>query len=107
MVHLTTKATEKVKEIRQSEGTENHGLRVAVVAGGCSGFSYDLYFDEQPRPDDKVFEQDGVKVFVDALSLRYLEGTEIDYVESIAGAGFKFNNPQSKGSCGCGKSFNA
>jgi iron-sulfur cluster insertion protein len=107
MVQLTTKAVEKVKEIRKAEGTENYGLRVAVVAGGCSGFSYDLYFDEQPRPEDKVFEADGVKVFVDALSFRYLEGCEIDYVESIAGAGFKFNNPQSKGSCGCGKSFNA
>jgi iron-sulfur cluster insertion protein len=107
MIRLTTMATEKVKEIRKAEGTENYGLRVRVVAGGCSGFSYDLYFDEQPTPDDKVFETDGVKIFIDNLSYRYLEGTEIDYVESIAGAGFKFSNPQSKGSCGCGKSFNA
>ena len=107
MIRLTTKAAEKVREIRQSEGTENHGLRVAVVAGGCSGFSYDLYFDEQPRPDDKVFDQDGVKVFIDALSLRYLEGTEIDYVEGLHGSGFKFTNPNVKATCGCGSSFSA
>src|SRR5262245_26789582 len=107
MVRLTPRATEMVKEIRKSDGAESHGLRVRVVAGGCSGFSYDLYFDEQPSAEDKVFEQDGVKIFVDNLSYRYLEGVEIDYVEGLTGAGFKFNNPQSKGSCGCGKSFNA
>ncbi len=107
MVRLTEKATEKVKEIRKAEGQDEHGLRVRVVAGGCSGFSYDLYFDEAPEAEDNVFHTGGVPVYVDALSYQYLEGTEIDYVESIAGAGFKFNNPQSKGSCGCGKSFNA
>lgn len=107
MIRLTPRATEKVREISKAEGTEDYGLRVRVVAGGCSGFSYDLYFDEKPGSDDKVFNNEGVKIFVDALSYRYLEGVEIDYVESIAGAGFKFNNPNSKGTCGCGKSFNA
>jgi iron-sulfur cluster insertion protein len=107
MVRLTQKANEKLKEIRKAEGNENYGVRVRVVAGGCSGFQYDMTLDEQPQGDDKIFDNDGVKVFVDNLSYRYLEGVEIDYIESLTGAGFKFNNPQSKGSCGCGKSFNA
>ena len=105
MIQLTEKAAEKVREIRQAENIENGlGLRLRVVGGGCSGFSYDLYFDEM-QASDKTFEVHGVKVVVDPMSLQYLIGTEIDYVEGLHGAGFKFGNPNVKSTCGCGSSF--
>ncbi len=105
-VALTAKAVEMVKITRQQEGLdEAHGLRVAVRGGGCSGFEYALDFDNEARPNDVVYEQDGLKVYVDGLSARYLRGTQIDYVMGMAGAGFKFSNPNAKGTCGCGSSF--
>jgi iron-sulfur cluster insertion protein len=79
-------------------------LRLRVVGGGCAGFSYDLYFDE-PAEVDRQFETAGVRCIVDEMSLMYLVGTEIDYVEGLQGAGFKFNNPNVKSTCGCGSSF--
>jgi iron-sulfur cluster assembly accessory protein len=105
MVHITPVAAAKVNEIREAEGIEsNMALRLRVVGGGCAGFSYDLYFDEVAEVD-RAFEITGVKVVVDEMSLMYLVGTEIDYVEGLQGAGFKFNNPNVKSTCGCGSSF--
>jgi len=105
MIALTEKAAEKVKEIATAENLLGQGLRLQVKGGGCSGFQYDLYFDEKPTDMDQVLESHGIQLFVDPLSLQYLENTEIDYVEGLQGAGFKFNNPNVKGSCGCGSSF--
>ena len=105
MVRITPVAASKVNEIRDAEAIEaNMALRLRVVGGGCAGFNYDLYFDE-PAEVDRQFEVQGVKVVVDEMSLMYLVGTEIDYVEGLQGAGFKFNNPNVKTTCGCGSSF--
>jgi iron-sulfur cluster assembly protein len=105
-VTLTAKAVQMVKLTRQEEGLpEQHGLRVAVVGGGCSGFQYALDFTDEARANDHVYDVGGLTVYVDAISARYLEGTQIDYVMGTAGAGFKFNNPKAVGSCGCGSSF--
>ena len=105
MVHITPVAAAKVNEIRDAEGIEpNMALRLRVVGGGCAGFSYDLYFDEVAEVD-RAFAIQGVQVVVDEMSLMYLVGTEIDYVEGLQGAGFKFNNPNVKSTCGCGSSF--
>jgi iron-sulfur cluster assembly accessory protein len=105
MVQITPVAATKINEIREGEGIEaNMALRLRVVGGGCAGFSYDLYFDEGTEVD-RVCEIAGVKVIVDEMSLMYLVGTEIDYVEGLQGAGFKFNNPNVKSTCGCGSSF--
>ncbi len=104
-ITITERAALKVKEIAQSEDLLGQGLRLRVVGGGCSGFSYDLYFEDAPGEMDEIFESNGVKLYVDPLSFQYLENTEIDYVEELHAAGFKFNNPNVKGSCGCGSSF--
>jgi iron-sulfur cluster assembly accessory protein len=105
MVQITPVAATKVNEIRDAEAIEAHmALRLRVVGGGCAGFSYDLYFDEATEVD-RTFEVQGVRVVVDEMSLMYLVGTEIDYVEGLQGAGFKFNNPNVKSTCGCGSSF--
>ena len=105
MLLITSVAATKVNEIRGAEGIEpNMALRLRVVGGGCAGFSYDLYFDE-PAEVDRQFEVHGVKCIVDEMSLMYLVGTEIDYVEGLQGAGFKFQNPNVKSTCGCGSSF--
>ncbi len=105
IVVLTTLAAEKVREIRSAEDIEGDmPLRVRVVGGGCAGFSYDLYFDEI-TPMDKRYTQHGVDIVVDQMSLMYLIGTTVDYVEGLQGAGFKFNNPNVSATCGCGSSF--
>jgi iron-sulfur cluster insertion protein len=105
IVQITPLAAEKVLEIRKAEEIENElSLRLRVVGGGCAGFSYDLYFDEK-TPMDKEFSIHDVHVVVDQMSLMYLLGTTIDYVEGLQGAGFKFNNPNVKATCGCGSSF--
>lgn len=105
-IQLTAKAVQMVKITREQEGIEeSYGLRVAVRGGGCSGFEYALDFENEPRDNDHVIEYDGLRIFVDALSARYLAGTEIDYTLGMQGAGFKFNNPKAVGSCGCGSSF--
>ncbi len=105
-VVMTAKAAEMVKITRDQEGIDPaHGLRVAVRGGGCSGFEYSLDFENEARPNDFVYDQNGLTLYVDAVSARYLEGTTIDYVLGMAGAGFKFINPQAKGTCGCGSSF--
>jgi iron-sulfur cluster insertion protein len=107
MITLTDKASEKVKEIQAAEGLQGQGLRLRVIGGGCSGFSYDLFFDDEVTDMDETFESHGIPMYVDQMSLTYLTGTEIDYVEGLYGAGFKFNNPVAKSTCGCGSSFSA
>lgn len=107
MITITEKAAAKVKDIASSEALEGQGLRLRVIGGGCAGFSYDLYFEDKIGDMDEEFESNGVKLYVDPLSFQYLEDTEIDYVEGAHGAGFKFNNPNTKGTCGCGSSFSA
>ena len=107
MITLTDKASEKVKEIQAAEGLAGQGLRLRVIGGGCSGFSYDLFFDDEVTDMDETFSSHGIPLYVDQMSLTYLSGTEIDYVEGLYGAGFKFNNPVAKTTCGCGSSFSA
>ena len=106
MVTLTATAINKVKQIMLERGEEG-GLRIAIVGGGCSGFQYQMSLDAEPEADDKVFDQEGLKVFVDSRSMLYLNGTQVDYVDGLNGSGFKFENPNSRGACGCGESFEA
>ena len=105
-VVITPKAVNMVKITREQEGMdETYGLRIAVRGGGCSGFEYALDFEQEQRSNDWVYQQGDLRVMVDPVSARYLQGTEIDYVLGSTGAGFKFNNPKAVGSCGCGSSF--
>ncbi|HEV7771699.1 MAG TPA: iron-sulfur cluster assembly accessory protein [Conexibacter sp.] len=106
MITLTDKGAEKVREFLSSQGTEveTAGLRVGVRGGGCSGFQYALAFDQQ-RDGDQVFEQQGIRLLVDGPSLPYVEGSVIDYVDDLQGAGFKVENPNVIAACGCGSSF--
>ena len=104
-VSLTPNAVAKVKEIMAQQNPAPAGLRVGVVGGGCSGFSYSMSFENGAGMMDKVFDMDGLKVYVDATSLMYLNGCRVDYVETLEGAGFKFENPNVKSTCGCGSSF--
>jgi iron-sulfur cluster assembly accessory protein len=102
---LTPQAIAKVREIMATQDPLPAGLRIGVVGGGCSGFQYSMAFENQSGMMDKVFNFDDLKVFVDATSLMYLNGCIVDYVETLEAAGFKFENPQVKSTCGCGSSF--
>jgi iron-sulfur cluster assembly accessory protein len=102
---LTSKAVEMVKEAMTRENLAGYGIRVGVVGGGCSGFQYSMDFENEEREGDTVVEQEGVKLYVDPMSAMYLQGVTIDYVVGLQGAGFKFNNPNAKSTCGCGQSF--
>jgi iron-sulfur cluster assembly accessory protein len=104
-LELTPVAVTKVKEILDQQEPKPLGLRLSVVGGGCSGFSYQMNFENQTNGIDKTYEFEGLKVFVDQASLMYLKGTRIDYVETLEGSGFKFENPNVKTTCGCGSSF--
>jgi len=105
-VLMTPKAAQMVKLTRQEEQMDDsYGLRVAVVGGGCSGFQYALDFTNEARDTDFVYEIEGLTLYIDSVSARYLQGTRIDYEMGMAGAGFKFDNPKAVGSCGCGSSF--
>jgi iron-sulfur cluster assembly accessory protein len=104
-VTLTPKAIEMVKEAMEAEKLAGHGLRIYVQGGGCSGFQYGLDFDNAHKAGDFEMRFDGLTVYVDPISAMHLEGTVIDYVMGISGAGFKFINPQAKTTCGCGSSF--
>jgi iron-sulfur cluster assembly protein len=106
LVNLTEAAVRKVAELRTREGKEEAGLRLFVKSGGCSGFSYGLAFDSKVNDDDLVEEHAGVRVLVDAFSRQYVDGAEIDYVDSLMGSGFAINNPNAVSSCSCGSSFN-
>src|ERR1700722_17897372 len=106
MLEITPTAVTKVKEILSQQTPSPAGLRVAVVGGGCSGFSYHMAFENQINQDaDSIFEFDGLKVMVDQMSQMYLDGVSIDYIETLERSGFKFNNPNVKSTCGCGSSF--
>ena len=104
-VELTPSAIAKVKEIMATQDPLPAGLRIGVVGGGCSGFQYSMSFENQAGMMDKVVRFDDLKVFVDATSAMYLNGCTVDYVETLEAAGFKFENPQVKSTCGCGSSF--
>jgi iron-sulfur cluster assembly accessory protein len=104
-ITLTSNAITKVREIMAQQNPVPAGLRVGVVGGGCSGFSYSMSFENAPGMMDKTFDMDGLKVYVDATSVMYLNGCIVDYVETLEGAGFKFENPNVKSTCGCGSSF--
>lgn len=107
-ITLTQKAAEQVLKIKSENNIPaEHGLRVGVKGGGCSGLTYVLGFDSQSKPTDKVFEMHGVKVFIDPKSLFFLSGTELDYQDGLNGKGFVFNNPNATRTCGCGNSFSA
>ena len=106
MIILTPGAIAKVKSIL-AEHKDEKGLRIAIVGGGCSGFQYQMTLDKEPKADDKVLDMEGLKVFVDARSILYLNGTKVDYIEGQNGSGFKFDNPNAKDTCGCGESFEA
>jgi iron-sulfur cluster assembly accessory protein len=107
MVELTPTAINKVKEILEAQTPQPAGLRLAVVGGGCSGFSYSMQFENKPNMLDKTYDYEGLKVYVDQASMLYLDGASVDYVETLEGSGFKFNNPNTKSTCGCGSSFSA
>jgi iron-sulfur cluster assembly protein len=105
-IELTEKAATEVARLKAANNIPaDHGLRLSVKGGGCSGLSYVLGFDEQPRENDRTFESHGVRVFVDQKSLFYLSGTVLDFSDGLNGKGFVFNNPQASRSCGCGSSF--
>jgi iron-sulfur cluster assembly protein len=105
MVTLTDIAAEKVRDFMQGQSAEGEvGLRVGVRGGGCSGFQYALALDEQ-REDDHVFDSSGIRVLVDPASLRYVEGSTVDFTQSFMGSGFEVSNPNVVSSCGCGSSF--
>jgi len=104
-ITLTPNAVTKVREIMAQQNPVPAGLRVGVVGGGCSGFSYSMSFGNAAGMMDKVFDMGGLKVYVDATSVMYLDGCVVDYVETLEGAGFKFENPNVKSTCGCGSSF--
>lgn len=106
MLTLTEAAALKLKDLIAKEGIEDQGLRIRVRGGGCSGYEYQLAFDT-PQEGDQIFEQGGVKVVIDPKSLLFLAGSELDFQDGLTGAGFAIKNPNAKGSCGCGQSFQA
>ncbi len=108
-ITLTSRAVDEVLKFMDAEKVtpEAGGLRVSVLPGGCSGFKYSLNIEERPLDDDHVLQADRVRVFVDGFSLQYLNGVTVDYVTSMQGSGFTFNNPNATGGCGCGTSFTA
>jgi iron-sulfur cluster assembly protein len=105
-IKLTDKALAEVKRIMAANNIpDTFGLRVGVKGGGCSGLSYSLGFDKEPRETDKIIAKDGIRLFIDPKSLFYLSGTELDYTDGLNGRGFVFNNPNAAKTCGCGSSF--
>ena len=106
MINVTPKAIQKIKEAFAKQGVSG-GLRLGVQGGGCSGLSYLVKFEPQQRPQDNVYEFDGVQIFIDPKSLLYLDGMTLDYKESLLHSGFAFENPNAQKSCGCGTSFSA
>jgi iron-sulfur cluster assembly protein len=102
---LTPLAAQTVKELIEQQDRDDLALRVYVAGGGCSGMQYGMALDENIEPDDQLFESQGVKVVVDSMSLRYIAGATVDYVDTGMGGGFKVENPNATGGCGCGSSF--
>ena len=104
-VEVTERAATKVRALMEAEGKSGYGLRVSVQGGGCSGFQYGLTWENTPQPEDQILEFHGLTVYVDTMSGNYLKGSTVDYIDSLQGSGFKIENPNSTGSCGCGESF--
>jgi len=107
MINVSSSAATKIGELLAEEQKPESGLRVFVQGGGCSGFQYGLMIEDSPGPGDQSFESNGVKLFVDPISVRYLSGAEVDFVDSVTGGGFTIRNPNAKSTCGCGSSFSA
>jgi iron-sulfur cluster assembly accessory protein len=106
MITLTPRAATELKDLIKGQDQAIAALRVWVQGGGCSGLSYGMALDsEAPDASDQIFEQDGVKIFVDPLSLNYMDGSSVDYVDDVLGGGFKIENPNAVSGCGCGSSF--
>ncbi len=105
MITLTEKAVEKVHNLQKQEAKEGYALRLRVVGGGCSGYTYSLDFEEKPASEDAAFEDHGVKIVVDPKSLSMIDNCQVDWADGLTGAGFTIQNPNAKGSCGCGHSF--
>lgn len=107
MINLSESAITKVQEILDTQEPKPEGLRISVRGGGCSGFTYSMAFENKANMLDKIYQFNGLKVFVDQASLIYLNGANVDYVETLEGSGFKFENPNVTSTCGCGSSFQA
>jgi len=107
MINLTPVASERLVELMQEKELTDYGLRVFVSGGGCSGLQYGMAFEERPKDEDQVFEQNGLRIIVDPISLPYLAGATIDYADSLMGGGFSIENPNALATCGCGQSFRA
>ena len=106
MVTLSDSAAKRINVIVQSEADEGEGMvRVQVSGGGCAGFQYGFSFDSEQNPDDTIVEREGAKVVIDAMSLEFLKGSEIDFVEDLIGSAFSIKNPNASSSCSCGSSF--
>lgn len=106
MINVSIEASEKISSLRKEEDlSSDHNLRLKVKGQGCAGFSYDLYFDDQITESDEIFEDNGIKIVVDCLSLQYLDGALVDAVDGIFGSSFKITNPNVTSTCGCGNSF--
>ena len=105
VVSLTDAAAAKLAELTKDEASPEIGLRVYVYSGGCSGYRYGMMLEDAPTPEDKLLEVNGIKVYVDGQSVSLLQGSQIDYVDTLMGAGFTVNNPNAVSGCGCGSSF--
>ena len=105
VLSLSDAAATKLRDLTKEEANPNIGLRVYVYSGGCSGFRYGMMLEDQPTAEDKVLEANGMKVYVDTNSIPPLTGSQIDYVDTLMGAGFTVNNPNAVAACGCGSSF--
>lgn len=106
IINVTTSAAAKIQELLAEEGKTDSGLRVFVQGGGCSGFQYGLMIEEGVGVGDQLFESNGVKLYIDPVSLSYVKGAEVDFVDTITGGGFTIKNPNATSTCGCGSSFN-
>lgn len=107
MINVSQSAATKINELLAEEQKQTSGLRVFVQGGGCSGFQYGLMIEDSPGPGDTSLESNGVTLFIDPISARYLDGAEVDFVDSVTGGGFTIRNPNAKSTCGCGSSFSA
>jgi iron-sulfur cluster insertion protein len=107
MVNVSTMAATKISELLAEEQKPESGLRVFVQGGGCSGFQYGLMIEDAAAPGDQSIESNGIRIFIDPISARYLDGAEVDFVDSVTGGGFTIKNPNAKTTCGCGSSFSA
>lgn len=106
MVNVADSAKQKIDEIKDREGYgDDYFVRVSVLSGGCSGLTYDLKFDNEPKPDDQVFEHNGVRVVTDLKSFLYICNTTLEFSAGLSGKGFQFNNPNASRTCACGESF--